>query len=101
LLRTKIDDPRLLGVTITDVQVTPDTKRADVYYSLLGDEEAKQAAQQGLDGAAGWLRRELGSRLSLRNTPELIFHLDPSLEHGERIDQLLGQLDIPPVEDEE
>lgn len=101
LLGTKVDDPRLLGVTITEVQITPDTKRADVYYSVLGDEEVQQAAQDGLDRAASWLRRELGGRLRLRNTPALVFHRDPSLERGERIDQLLSQLGLTSQEDDE
>jgi ribosome-binding factor A len=94
LLHTQTSDPRLEGVTITQVSVTPDTKRADVYFSVLGDENARQSAQRGLDSAAGWLRREIGSRIRLRNTPALIFHWDPSLEHGERIEQLLDELGL-------
>jgi ribosome-binding factor A len=94
LLETKVDDPRLLGVTITEVEVTPDTTRAKVYFSVLGDAEARQAVQEGLESAAGWLRREIGARTRLRNTPALVFHWDPSLEHGERIDQLLNQLGL-------
>jgi ribosome-binding factor A len=94
VLQTQLDDPRLEGVTVTRVKVTPDTVRADVYFSVLGDEEARQIAQQGLDSAAGRLRRELGSRTRLRNTPELVFHWDPSLEYGEHIDQLLDQLGL-------
>lgn len=92
LMQTQINDPRLEGVTITRVKVTPDTTRADIYYSVLGGEEARQTAQQGLDSAAGRLRREVGARTRLRNTPALVFHWDPSLEHGERIEQLLDEL---------
>lgn len=92
LLDNRIDDPRLTGVTITRVRVTADTKRADVYYSVLGDEEMRHSAQDGLESASGWLRRELGSRTRLRNTPALFFHWDPSLEYSEHIDQLLDQL---------
>ncbi len=92
MLGAKVDDPRLSNVTITQVKVTPDTKRADIYYTVLGDKEMQQAAQQGLQSAAGWLRREIGGRTRLRNTPALIFHWDPSLEYSERIDQLLDQL---------
>jgi ribosome-binding factor A len=94
VLQTQLDDPRLEGVTITRVKVTPDTMRADVYFSVLGAEEARLSAQQGLDSAAGRLRRELGTRTRLRNTPELVFHWDPSLEYGERIDQLLDELGL-------
>ena len=94
LMHTQLDDPRLEGVTITRVKVTPDTARADIYYSVLGGEEARQTAQQGLDSAAGRLRREVGARTRLRNTPALVFHWDPSLEHGERIEQLLDELGL-------
>lgn len=94
LLETRVDDPRLEGVTITRVKVTADTTRADVYFSVLGDEKARRSAQQGLDSAASWLRREVGARTRLRNTPALIFHWDPSLEYSERIDRLLDQLGL-------
>jgi ribosome-binding factor A len=94
VLQTQIDDPRLNIVTITQVQVTPDTKRADVYYSVLGDEEARQEAKQGLESAGGRLRREIGARTRLRNTPALVFHWDPSLEHGEHIERLLDELGL-------
>ncbi len=92
MLSTKVDDPRLLSVTITQVKVTPDTKRADVHYTVLGDKEMQQSTQKGLESAAGWLRREIGARTRLRNTPALVFHWDPSLEYSDRIDQLLDQL---------
>ncbi len=94
LLGRKASDPRLRMITITDVSVTPDTVRADVLFSVLGGDEEQAEAQAGLDSAAGWLRRELGHRLRLRNTPELVFHHDPSLEHGERIDSILKELEF-------
>ena len=94
LLERQLDDPRLEGITITRVKVTPDTVRADVYFSVLGDEKARQTAQDGLESAAGRLRREIGARTRLRNTPALVFHWDPSLEYSERIDQLLDQLGL-------
>ena len=94
LLETQLDDPRLEGITITGVKVTPDTTRADIYFSVLGDQEARQTAQEGLESATGWLRREIGARTRLRNTPTLVFHWDASLAHSERIDQLLNQLGL-------
>lgn len=94
LLQTQIDDPRLEGVTITGAKVTPDTKRADIYFSVLGGPEARESAQAGLDSASSRLRRAIGARTRLRNTPLLVFHWDPSLEHGERIDKLLDQLGL-------
>lgn len=94
LLERKINDPRLEMVTITDVVVTPDVVRANVHYSILGGAEAQAEAQAGLESAAGWLRRELGRRLRLRHTPELVFHYDPSLERGEHIASILDELGL-------
>src|SRR4029453_2858280 len=92
LIEQRLSDPRVAGVTVTDVEVTSDTRQAKVYYSLIGDEQAKQQAARGLEGASGWLRRELGMPLHTRHTPELIFEYDPSLEHGARMSQLLDEL---------
>jgi ribosome-binding factor A len=94
LLERKANDPRLQMVTITDVTVTLDVMRADVHFSVLGGTEAQAEAQAGLESAAGWLRRELGRRLRLRNTPELAFHYDPSLERGEHIVSILDELGL-------
>jgi ribosome-binding factor A len=94
LLKRKANDPRLHMVTITDVVVTPDTRRADVHFSVLGGTEAQAETQAGLESAAGWLRRELGRRLRLRNTPALTFHYDLSLERGEHIAGILDELRI-------
>jgi ribosome-binding factor A len=94
LLERKVNDPRLQMVTITDVSVTPDTLRADVYFSVFGEAEAQAEAQAGLDSAAGWLRREVGRRMRLRNTPELVFHYDLSGEHGEHIASILDELGL-------
>jgi ribosome-binding factor A len=94
LLERKVSDPRLGMITITDVVVTPDVVRANVHYSILGGAEAQAEAQAGLESAAGWLRRELGRRLRLRHTPELVFHYDPSLERGEHIASILDELGL-------
>ena len=89
LLQKKIRDPRLAFVTITTVEMSPDLRRAHVFVSSLGDQEAMLA---GLRHASGFLRRELGQRLSLRYIPDLTFHLDDSLERGERILRLLQEI---------
>ncbi len=94
LLERKVNDPRLQMVTITGVTVTPDVLRADVYFSVLGEAETQAKAQACLESAAGWLRRELGSRTRLRNTPKLVFHYDPSLERGEHIASILDELGL-------
>ena len=94
LLGRKVNDPRLQMVTITDVTITPDTFRADVHFSVLGGAEAQADALAGLASATGYLRRELGRRLRLRTTPELVFHYDPSLERGEHIASILDELGL-------
>jgi len=92
LLLEESNDPRLSMVTITDVTVNRDTTRAEVYYSIIGTPEEKIEVQEALDKAAKWLRAELAPTLRLRNLPQLIFVYDPSLEYGDRIDAILGQL---------
>ncbi len=101
LLERKVNDPRVRMVTITEVATTPDAARADVHFSVLGGAEAQAEAQAGLDSAAGWLRRELGRRLRLRNTPRLVFHYDPSLERGEHIAGILDELGLSEEEEQD
>lgn len=92
LVERKLRDPRVQGVTITDVRVTPDLRTADVYVSRLGEEEEMREALAGLNAAAGYLKRELAPRLDLRFMPDLRFHLDRSWQQGARIDSLLEQI---------
>lgn len=95
LIETQINDPRVQGITVTDVEVTADTHYAYVYFSVIGDEAAKDRALQGLISAGGWLSRELGLRLRTKNTPRLQFKYDESLERGERMQQLIDKLNDP------
>lgn len=92
LIQRQARDPRLSPVTVTGVDVTPDLQNARVYVSVLGDSDDVQQAMAGLEGATGFLRRQLGDSLSLRVTPRLTFRLDNSFEQGSRIDQLLDTL---------
>jgi len=92
LIQRQARDPRLGPVTVTGVDVTPDLQNARVYVSVLGDSHDVQQAMAGLEGATGFLRRQLGDSLSLRVTPRLTFRLDNSFEQGSRIDQLLDTL---------
>lgn len=91
LLLEQSNDPRLSEVTITDVSVNRDTTRAEVYFSIIGTPEEIAQTGEALNGAAGWLRKEMAPTLRLRNLPELTFIYDPSLAHGERIEALLQQ----------
>ncbi len=94
LLLRRVRDPRLSSVTITEVDITADLRIARIYVSLLDDDpEARQEVLRSLQGAVGFLRRELAHLVKMRNTPELIFHLDESARYGERIDRLLAQID--------
>lgn len=89
LLRS-VKDPRVSAamLTITHVDTTSDLRYARVYVSALNSDDDK-ALLKGLKSAAGWLRRELGSRLTLRYTPELQFFLDDSIAHGAHILDML------------
>lgn len=93
ILQKKIRDPRVEGITITEVRVTGDLQQATIYYSSLGDKASeKEKAQLGLEKASGLIRRELGQRLSIYKTPELLFELDGSVAYGNHIDDLLRDL---------
>ncbi|MFP3870974.1 MAG: 30S ribosome-binding factor RbfA [Syntrophobacteria bacterium] len=92
VLLRKVKDPRLAGVTLTEVEVSTDLRQARVFYSVLGGDEARAAAASGLDSARGFLKRQLGRTLELKHMPELVFFFDASLEHGSRMERLLDEL---------
>lgn len=92
IIGRKMKDPRIGFVTVTDVQVTGDLQQAKVYISVLGDEEQKKKTLKGLAKATGFIRTEVGQRIRLRKTPEIIFEFDESIDYGNRIESLLHQL---------
>lgn len=93
ILRKKVRDPRVENVNITDVHVTGDLQQATIYYSILSDLASdKKAAQTGLDKSTGLIRRELGKVLTLYKTPEIVFELDESVAYGNKIDEMLRNL---------
>ena len=92
LLLRKLKDPRLEMVIITGVDVSPDLKQARVYFSRFGNPEEVRQTADGLVKAAGFIKRELGTRLKLRYVPELQFIHDTSYEYGDRIESLLKTL---------
>ena len=95
LLRT-LKDPRVQGlVSITAVETTGDLRFAKVYVSML-DRTQEKEVMRGLKSAAGFLRRELGARLSLRMTPELVFAADDSIDKGAHILSILRGLEEEP-----
>ncbi|GAB3794853.1 30S ribosome-binding factor RbfA [Virgibacillus kimchii] len=92
ILTRKIKDPRVGFVTVTDVEVTGDLQQAKIFISVLGDEKEKQDTLLGLSKAKGFIRSEIGQRIRLRKTPELIFEFDEALERGNRIETILRDL---------
>jgi len=100
LIRT-LKDPRVQQsmVSVTKVEATGDLRYAKVYISVLDKDKSKETLK-GLKSAGGFLRREIGSRLQLRYTPELVFEEDDSIAYGAKMFSLLRSLDIKPDEDE-
>ena len=96
-----IKDPRISEqglISITSVDTTGDLRYCKVYLSVLGLKNEKDF-KKGLKSASSWMRRELGIKLNLRYTPELIFELDKSIEHGAHINKIISSLDISPEDD--
>jgi len=91
LMRT-IKDPRIGFVTITRVEVSEDCRSAKVYFSVAGTLEERKKSMKGLDSAKGYVRRELGRRIRLRYTPEIMFQFDPSIEYAIHIGEVIQQL---------
>ena len=89
-----VKDPRVTGmISVTAVETTPDLKYAKVYISAL-DKSAEEQVLKGLKSASGWLRRELGRALGLRNTPELSFVRDDSIDKGAHILSMLRDPEV-------
>lgn len=93
-----LKDPRVRGlISITRVDTTTDLRYCKVYVSTLDKDDAKEV-MRGLKSSAGYLRRELGRRMTLRYTPELQFIADDSIDRGSRLIQMMNELDIQPDE---
>ena len=93
IIRSGIKDPRIHPMTsVVSADVTPDLKYCKVYISVLGDENAQKSTMEGLKSAEGFVRRELARRVNLRNTPELKFILDQSIEYGVNMSHLIDQV---------
>ena len=93
IIRSEIKDPRIHPLTsVVAVEGTPDLKYCKAYISVLGDEEAGKATIEGLRSAASFVRRELAHRVNLRNTPEIKFILDQSIEYGVNMSKLIDEV---------
>jgi ribosome-binding factor A len=98
LLQREMKDPRLGFATITRVETARDLGHARVFVSVLGSDADRERTMSALRVATPWLRRKLGERLSLRHVPELSVREDDSIASGDRVLQIIRELDIDPVE---
>ena len=93
IIRGGIKDPRIHPMTsVISVEVTPDLKYCKAYISVLGNEGAGKATIEGLKSAEGYVRRELARRVNLRNTPQIKFILDQSIEYGVNMSHLIDEV---------
>ena len=93
LISREIKDPRINPMTsVVHVEVAPDLKTAKVYISVLGDDESKENTKRGLKSAASFMRGQLAKTLNLRNTPELTFVIDNSIEYGVNMSKLIDEV---------
>ena len=93
IIRSEIKDPRINRMTsVVSVEVAPDLKTCKAYISVLGDEQSQKDTITGLKSAEGYIRRELARTVNLRNTPEIKFILDQSIEYGINMSKLIDEV---------
>lgn len=101
IIRGEIKDPRISPLTsVVMAEVAPDLKTCKAYISVLGDEEAQKNTLDGLKSAMGFIRRQLAKNLNLRNTPEIRFILDQSIEYGVHMSKLIDENRVERAEEE-
>ena len=92
IIRGEIKDPRIHPLTsVVTAEVAPDLKTCKAYISVLGDQEAQKKTLEGLNSAVGYIRRQLAINLNLRNTPEIRFIMDQSIEYGVHMSRLIDE----------
>ena len=101
IIHDKIKDPRIGFLTITEVELTNDLRIAKVLYSVLGEDDKKKEARQGLESATKYIRKLLGDTVELRYTPEIIFKLDTSCEYNVHIGKIFDKIEKERLEKEE
>ena len=93
ILRSGVKDPRVASMTsVVAVEVAPDLKTCRAYISVLGDGKMQQDTIKGLQSAEGYIRRELAHRINMRNTPEIKFIMDQSIEYGVNISRKIDEV---------
>lgn len=90
-IATDLKDPRIGFVTVTDVDTSPDLRAARVFVSVLGTEQEREDALEGLRSAHGYLQGRIASEVRMKRTPTLTFHYDESVERGARISEMLDE----------
>ena len=95
LLLYRIKDPRLAGISVTGVKMTADLRQALIFYSHYDDQCDRKAMQQGLERAAGFIRREIGRAVALKYVPEIKFEFDDSLQYAQHMEKVLQDLKEP------
>ena len=100
MLIKSLKDPRIGFVTITRVMVSEDCRFAKIYFSVMGSLSERDKSAMGLNSAKGYIRKELGKRMGLRFTPEIMFQFDPSIEYSIHIGEVIEQLHQRETEDE-
>ena len=101
IIQNEIKDPRIHPMTsVVEVEVAPDLQSEKAYISVLGDEEAQKNTLAGLKSAEGYIRRELARTVNLRNTPEIRFIMDQSIEYGVHMSKLIDDVNQTSVEEE-
>jgi len=99
IIRLEIKDPRVGSMTtVVKVDTTNDLKQCKIYVSILGEKEQKEEVMEGLTNASGFIRKQLAERINLRNTPEIKFILDESLEYSIKISKLINEVNKPDKE---
>ncbi|WP_031514430.1 30S ribosome-binding factor RbfA [Desulfofalx alkaliphila] len=92
IIQMDMKDPRVGFVSITSVEVSGDLRHANIYISVMGNEQQGSDTLKALKKAQGYIRSELGKRIKLRHTPELNFKLDDSISHGVKVMKLLQEV---------
>ncbi|WP_330576498.1 30S ribosome-binding factor RbfA [Defluviitalea raffinosedens] len=103
IIRQDLKDPRIIQtmVSVLNVDTTNDLKYCKIYISVMGNEEQKKGVIEGLKNASGFIRREIARRINLRNTPELIFKIDDSIEYGIRLSKIIDDIKSNTEEEDE
>ncbi|MBI3599296.1 MAG: 30S ribosome-binding factor RbfA [Nitrospinae bacterium] len=92
MIMRELKDPRIGFTTLTRIELSDDIRNAKVFVSVMGGETEKKNTMKALESASGFIKRELWKNLRLKNIPDIIFKLDTSMEHSEKISRILDEL---------